>query len=86
MKVGFRDHHAVWVSANPPAVNFRIPEPILMKLGAYIMAPESISATYFINSSNQSVCLYVHRPIVDRQRLDKNVTAATNTNKEIKAD
>jgi hypothetical protein len=44
----------------------------------YIMAPEPISTAYFINPSHQSVCLYVYSPVVARQRLDKNVTAATN--------
>jgi hypothetical protein len=43
------------------------------------MAPEPISTAYFINPSHQSVCLYVYPPIVARQRLGKNVTAATNT-------
>jgi hypothetical protein len=50
-----------------------------MKLGMHIMAPELISAGYVINPSNQSVCLYVYPPIVARQELGKNVTAATNT-------
>jgi hypothetical protein len=45
----------------------------------YIMATEPISAVYVINSSHQSVCLYVNSDNVARQRLDKNVTAATNT-------
>jgi hypothetical protein len=34
-------------------------EPIFMKLGMYIMAPEPISTEYFINPSHQFVCLYV---------------------------
>jgi hypothetical protein len=33
-----------------------MPEPIFMKLGMYIMAPEPISTVYFINPSHQSVC------------------------------
>jgi hypothetical protein len=37
---------------------FWMPEPIIMKLGMYIMASEHISTGYFINSSHQSVCLY----------------------------
>jgi hypothetical protein len=49
----------------------------------YIMAPEPIPMTYFINSSHQSVCLYVYLPIVARQRLGKNVIAATNTHSTI---
>jgi hypothetical protein len=55
-----------------------MPEPIFLKLGMYIIAPESISTAYFINPSHQTVCLYVYPPIVARQRLGKNVTAATN--------
>jgi hypothetical protein len=47
----------------------------------YIMAPEPISTVYFINSSH--LCVYVHPPIVHRQRLGKNVTAATNTHATI---
>jgi hypothetical protein len=37
-----------------------MPEPVFMKLGMYIMAPEPISTAYFINPSHQSVCLYVY--------------------------
>jgi hypothetical protein len=48
-----------------------MPEPIFMKPGMYIMAPEPISTAYFINPSHQSVCLYVYSPIVARQRLGK---------------
>jgi hypothetical protein len=47
-------------------------EPIFMKLGMYIMAPEPILKAYFINPSHQSVCLYVYPFIIDRQRLGKN--------------
>jgi hypothetical protein len=47
-------------------------EPIFMKLGMYIMAPEPFSTAYFINPSHQSVCVYVYPPIVVRQRLGKN--------------
>jgi hypothetical protein len=36
-----------------------------MELGMYvIMALEPISTAYFINSSYESVCLYVYLPIV----------------------
>jgi hypothetical protein len=45
----------------------------------YIKASEPISAVYFINPSHQSVCLYMYSPIVARQRLGKDVTAARNT-------
>jgi hypothetical protein len=36
-----------------------MPEPIVMKLGMYIMAPEPISMAYFINPSHQSVSVCV---------------------------
>jgi hypothetical protein len=50
-----------------------------MKLGMYIMAPEPISTAYFINPL-PSVCVSMCiPPIVARQRLGKNVTAATKT-------
>jgi hypothetical protein len=51
-----------------------------MKSGmyVYIMAPEPVSAAYFISPSHQSACLCVYVPIIARQRLGKNVTAATN--------
>jgi hypothetical protein len=52
-----------------------MPEPIFMKLDMYIMAPEPISAAYFINTSHQSV----YPCIVARQWLGKKVTKATNT-------
>jgi hypothetical protein len=60
-------------------MNIRMPEPIFMKLGMYILALEPISAAYFINPFHQSVCVYVYSLIVARQRLGKNVNAATNT-------
>jgi hypothetical protein len=49
----------------------------------YIVAPEPISAAYIINPSHWSVCLYINPTIVARQRLDKNVTAVTNTHARI---
>jgi hypothetical protein len=49
-----------------------------MKLGIYIMALEPISTAYFINSSHQSVCLYMYPSAVVRQQLGEDVTAATN--------
>jgi hypothetical protein len=48
----------------------------------YIMASEPISTAYLINPSshsNVSICV----SIVARQRLRKNVTAATNTHAKI---
>jgi hypothetical protein len=61
-----------------------------MKLGIYIMAPEPISAAYFINPSLQSVSVcvsllslqdndWVIRRFGARQRIGKHVAAATNT-------
>jgi hypothetical protein len=64
-----------------PPINFWIPEPIFLKLAVYIMTPEPISTAYFINPSHQSLCLYIY---VARQRLGKNVAAATNTHVTIK--
>jgi hypothetical protein len=58
-------------------------ESIFMELTMYIMATEPISAAYFINLSHQSVYLYVYPPIVARQWLGKNVTAAMNTHAAI---
>jgi hypothetical protein len=60
------------------AVKFLKLKPICMKLRMYNMAPEPISAAYFINPFHQS--LYMYLPIVARQRLGKIVTAETNTN------
>jgi hypothetical protein len=65
----------------------------MMKLGIYIVAPESISKAHLIDPSRQSVCLYVLSllsllgkgsikcvpPFISRQRLGKHVPAATNT-------
>jgi hypothetical protein len=51
-------------------------QPVFVKLGVYIMPPEPISTAYLINPSHQSVCI---SPIVARQQLGKNFTAATNT-------
>jgi hypothetical protein len=58
-----------------------MPEPVFMKFGMHIIAPEPISKAYFMNLSHQSLCLYeyMHPIIVDRQRLGKTVTAALNT-------
>jgi hypothetical protein len=52
-----------------------MPEQIFTELGMYIMASEPISTAYFINPCHQSM----YPPIVARQRLGKNFTAATNT-------
>jgi hypothetical protein len=43
------------------------------------MTYEPISTAYFINPSHYVVCgcVYVYPPICARQRLSKNVTAAT---------
>jgi hypothetical protein len=37
----------------------------------YIMVPEPVSTAYLINSSHQSVCLYVYPAIVARPRLER---------------
>jgi hypothetical protein len=60
-KAGSCDIHAVCVPVTPPppTINFSIPEPIFMKLGAHIMAPEPIKSAYLINPSHQSVSVCV---------------------------
>jgi hypothetical protein len=65
------------------SINFCMHQPIFMKLGMCIMAPELTSTAYFINPSHQSVCLHVYPTTVTRQLLGKNVTAATKTNNNI---
>jgi hypothetical protein len=68
---------AVCVSAYPHPINFRMPEPVSTKLGMFIVAPESILTTYFINPSHKSArCVSVY---VAMQRLSKHVTVAKNT-------
>jgi hypothetical protein len=42
-----------------PTINFWMPEPVFMKFCIYIMAPEPISTTHFINPSHQSVSIRV---------------------------
>jgi hypothetical protein len=59
----------------PPQIVLKIYEPNLVELGMYILTPKPTSTVYFINPSYQSV----YSPIVARQWLCKNVTAATNT-------
>jgi hypothetical protein len=51
-----------------------------MKLGMYIMASEPVSTACYISPSHQ----FVYPPIVARQQLSKNVTAAMNTHGKIK--
>jgi hypothetical protein len=41
-------------------INFRMAQPVSMKLGMYSMAPESVSTAHFINPSHQSVYLYAY--------------------------
>jgi hypothetical protein len=53
-----------------------MPVSIFMKRGTNIMAPEPISEAYFLNSSHPSVSVYGY---VTKQRLGKEVTAATIT-------
>jgi hypothetical protein len=69
----------VCLSVYPSPINFWMPEPIFMKLGMYIMAPEPISTTYFVNPSHQSVGLYAYSSVVARQRVGKHIPATTNT-------
>jgi hypothetical protein len=50
-----------------------------MKLGMYIIAPDSISKAVFINLHHQFVCLYVYPSVVAMQRHSKNIAAAKDT-------
>jgi hypothetical protein len=43
-----------------PPINFRMPDPISIKLGMCIMALEPMLAAYFINPSHQAVGLYAY--------------------------
>jgi hypothetical protein len=45
------------LSVYPTPINFWMSEPIYMKPGKYIMAPDPISTAYFMNPSHQS-CVY----------------------------
>jgi hypothetical protein len=66
---------SVWI----PQFDFWMPELIFMKLGIYIMAPECFSTAYFINSSHQSVRLYMCISyFIARQRLRKHVPSPVN--------
>jgi hypothetical protein len=62
-----------------------MPEPVFMKRGMYIMAPELISTAYYINSSRQfvCVCVYIYSTTFARKRLLEKVTATANTNTTI---
>jgi hypothetical protein len=61
-----------------PRIKFWTAEPVIMKLGMYIMVPEPISTAYFINPSHLSVCVSLLS-----ENLFKNVTAATNEHTKI---
>jgi hypothetical protein len=54
-----------------------MPEPIFIKLGTYITAPEPMSTAYLKYPSHQPVCLYVYTPIVARKRLGKSPLIVT---------
>jgi hypothetical protein len=62
-----------------------MPEPIFMKLGMYIKAPEPISTAYFINPSHQSVPLYVYPPIVTRQRFGEFYPSVVDRQRQVKS-
>jgi hypothetical protein len=47
-------------------LSFLMSDPIIMKLGMYIIAPEPVSMACFFNPSHQSVYRYVYPPIVAR--------------------
>jgi hypothetical protein len=74
----------------PPPINLWTLEPNFMKIGIYVMAPDSISEAYLIKPSHRSVCLSLISllgkavvkciwPLIVRQQLNKDVPAAMNT-------
>jgi hypothetical protein len=65
-----RSHCRLCVVESLLPVNALMPEPVFLKRGRCIMAPETISAAYFINRSHQCVCVCMP-PIVARQSLGK---------------
>jgi hypothetical protein len=58
MEVGLFNLHAIC----DPHINFWLPEPIFMKLGMYIMSPETIFMAYIINPSLQCLWVYMYIP------------------------
>jgi hypothetical protein len=73
IRVGSRDHFAARVSvfACVSPIKFRIRQPVFMKTGMYIMAPEPIlTATSQIPPISLCVCMCIP-PVVDRQQLGK---------------
>jgi hypothetical protein len=73
----------IFVCLCTPRVKLWLTEPVFKKRDMYIVEPEPISTAYFINTSHQSVCLYVYPFIIARQRYVKNFTDATNTHATI---
>jgi hypothetical protein len=59
-KVGLWHHVAVRARVCITPINSWTPEPIFIKLGTYITAPEPISKAWLKNPSHQSLCLYVY--------------------------
>jgi hypothetical protein len=74
------DLYAVYES---PLINFRIHEPICLKLGMYTMAPEPISTAYFRNLSISLCAVCVSSTIAARQRLGRHIAVATNTHNRL---
>jgi hypothetical protein len=63
----------------PHPINFGMPQPIFIKLGMYIMAPELIPIAYNIQISPINLYVYICiPPIVARQRISKQFLAAMN--------
>jgi hypothetical protein len=65
------------VSMYPPKLILKA-EPIFMKLGINIMAPDLNSMVYLINPSHQSVCICIPLPLLGNG-LVKKIIVATNT-------
>jgi hypothetical protein len=76
IKIGLYYHHAVCVST---LLTFEYLNQSLSELDIHNVAPEPITRTYFI-SPPIGLCVCMCSPfIVARQRLGKDVTAATDT-------
>jgi hypothetical protein len=83
IEVRLWDHLALCVYR--PPINFWIPEPIFIKFGMYIMAPEHISKAYFIVPPI-SLCVCMCIPyVVVRQRPDRHVTCSRGNEELLEA-
>jgi hypothetical protein len=81
IKVGLCDHHAVCVPVYPPYKLLNAWTNLYETW--YVYHSTWVHLNGILHKSLPRLCLYVYPPIVARQRLGKNVTAATNTHATI---